>query len=179
MSCRLILSIAIVSQLLLTNIIIDVIEPSGSGPPFRRAAIPKGPPFWKLLFMVVAGNYSSWYCHNQTTDPNPNPNRIPNCKYTAGNGWKRPPPRMAAPPNGGPTPTTLPVFHNACVQITFNSFDVVLSCMFFFVTRSDEISSATHLIVYYYNPQNSPQNSYQTIYALWQWYKLSTGQWPS
>ena len=33
------------------------------------STIPKGPPFWKPSFMVVAGN-SSWYCHNQTIDPN-------------------------------------------------------------------------------------------------------------
>ena len=45
------------------------------------SAIPKGPPFWKPSFMVVAGN-SSWYYHNQTTDPNPNTNRIPNRKLS-------------------------------------------------------------------------------------------------
>ena len=55
----------------------------GYGPPFQMAAIPRGPSFWKPSFMVVAGN-SSWYCHNQTTDPNPNPNpnRIPNRKLS-------------------------------------------------------------------------------------------------
>jgi len=79
---------------------------NGSGPPFRRAAIPKGPPFWKPSFMVVAWN-SSWYCHNQTTDPNPNP--IP--------GWKWRPFGMAALPmvasrNGGPTPhQTYPIYN--------------------------------------------------------------------
>jgi len=31
--------------------------------------------------MVVAEN-SFWYCHNQTTDPNPNPDRIPNRKLS-------------------------------------------------------------------------------------------------
>jgi len=77
---------------------------SGYGTPFWRAAIPKGSPFWKPSFMVVAWN-SSWYCHNQTTDPNPNPNRIPNRRLSllemAENGR---PFGMAAPRNGGPTP---------------------------------------------------------------------------
>ena len=74
----------------------------GSGPPFRRAAILKGLPFWKPSFMVVAWN-SSWYCHKQTTDANPN--RIPNHKLLllemAENGG---PFGMAAPRNGGLTP---------------------------------------------------------------------------
>jgi len=80
---------------------------SGSGPPFRRAATPKGSSFWKPSFIVVAWN-SSWYCHNQTTDhnPNPNPNRIPNRKLSllemAENGG---PFGMAALRNGGPTPS--------------------------------------------------------------------------
>ena len=79
-----------------------------------RSAIPKGLPFWKPSFMVVAGN-SSWYCHNQTTDPNPNPNpnRIPNRKLSqlemAENGgpseWR--PFGMAAPRNGGLTPAAM------------------------------------------------------------------------
>jgi len=59
------------------KVMLDVSQPTGR----FRFAIRKGPPFLKPLFMVVAWN-SSWYCHNQTTDPNPNPNpnRIPNHK---------------------------------------------------------------------------------------------------
>jgi len=62
-----------------------ITDAEGSSLPFRRVAILKGPPFWKPSFLVVAEN-SSWYCHNQTTDPNPK--RIPNRKLsvTAENG---------------------------------------------------------------------------------------------
>ena len=98
----------------------------GSGPPFRRSAIPKGPPFWKLSFMVVAWN-SSWYFHNQTTDPNPNPNRIPNRKLSllqmAENGG---PFGMVVPQNGGPTPAVKPLkpssSWNTSVQQNSNQF---------------------------------------------------------
>jgi len=63
------------------------------------SAIPKGPPFWKPSFTVVAGNSSS-YCHNRTTDSNPNSNRIPN-RTVSCHCWKWL--EKAAARNGGPT----------------------------------------------------------------------------
>jgi len=51
-----------------------------------QSTIPKGPPFWKPLFTVVAGNNYCWYCHNQTTDPSPNPNRKLSLLEMAENG---------------------------------------------------------------------------------------------
>ena len=61
--------------------------------------------------MVVAENIS-WYCHNQTTDPNRNPNRIPNRKLSLL--------EMADPRNSRPTPSLSYALSTRCYKYGLN-----------------------------------------------------------